>query len=145
MIDNLPIAVPALIVLAVLILLAIGLAWRDRDEGEELRETGRRTKDKASTLTGGILGGVTVILFGLFGALQQMGGAGFDAGIFALDVLGSNPEVSGGVIAAILGFLGLNNTIQISPFTYLGISMVIIGVGMLYAAKRRLDKKAAVG
>lgn len=125
--------------LVLLLLIMSVVAWREREEDESYMETSKRVQKKTSSVTGGILGFTGAVFAGVFGVLWQ---TGMSAGEL-MQLLASNPEVTAGLFTTVLGALGISGLIQISSWTYIGISILALGVGLIWAAQKSSSEEVS--
>lgn len=108
----------------------------EHEEGQSFRDTGANVKDKSSKATGGVLGSLFVILMGFVGAAQA---AGQTVVGFAFDLLGGlSPEALGGLVVALLGTLGVEGSLGLGGYQFLGIALIILGLAMGVTNERKM-------
>lgn len=119
---TLPISLPALSILMLFLIGVVWLAVRERDEEEALRDTGSRAKQKAGRLTGGRLGMLGILVFGVFGALLSLD----PSPIAGLAFGGMLPNVPLPQIPSTQVLMAVNTAIGLGSFGVSGILSSVI-------------------
>lgn len=124
---------PALLV----VLLVVGVwAWQERQETDSAKETTQRVGNRAKRATGGVFGVLGATLLALFGTAWQAGMEVQEVVIYIIDLAAANPEVSSGLGVAVLGKLAIDGNIALSGTRFIGIALLLLGLGLVFAARR---------
>lgn len=110
--------------------LAVLTVWAmmENDEDRTAKEVGEAVSDRASRAVGGSLGAGLAVLIGLVGVV-------IEAGVQVADLWIEAPTTLGGVFATVLGWAGLAGIIQISPLQYIGVALVVLGIGVILTVR----------
>ena len=106
----------------------------ERDETETAADTTRRVGSRASRAVGGLVGVLVAIAIGIGTVIVQTGMQLDELAMVTFDAIGANPEAFSGLFVGILGWLGMTGIVVMSPLQFLGIALVIVGLGIALAA-----------
>lgn len=133
----------------VLLLGAFGLtlvlfAWQEYDEEREAQEVGRAVGSRTQRLVGGAAGLGAGIFTGILGGLYEAGLTFGDAFDVIGDILVSAPQMVSGLTVAGLGFAWLEGLVPLGSTWFLGLAMVVVGLGTLAAMQGNDDDPGGV-
>lgn len=112
-------------------------AWDEREDEEEWAETTQKVSGRAKHATGGFFGVLSALLFGLSGVLYQTGMGLGDIGMGLADFITREPETASSIGVTLLGWLGLSGYAPVSGLQFVGVAILLIGIGLLIAARRQ--------
>jgi len=122
-------------VLAAIVLIAVAYwVYDERDPEERAADTTKKVGNRAARATGGLVGVIVAVLLGLATTIMQTGMELGELAMPLLDFVGANPEVSSGVVVAVLGWLGISGSVPISGVQFFAIAITLIGAAVAIAA-----------
>jgi len=122
-------------VLAGIVLIAVAYwAYDERDPEERAADTTKKVGNRAARATGGLVGVLVAILLGLATTIMQTGMELGELAMPLLDFVGANPEVSSGIVVAVLGWMGISGSVPISGVQFFAIAIILIGGAVAIAA-----------
>lgn len=122
----------------------IAFAWQEYEEDREAQEVGRAVGDRTQRLVGGAAGLGAGIFTGILGGLYEAGLTFGDAFDIIGDILVSAPQMVSGLTVAGLGFAWLEGLIPLGSTWFLGLAMVLVGLGTLAAMQINDDDPGGV-
>lgn len=111
----------------------IAFIWQEYDEEREAQEVGRAVGDRTRRTVGGIAGLGAGIFTGILGGLYEAGMTFGDAFEIIGDILVSAPQMVSGLTITGLGFAWTEGLIPLGSTWFLGLAMVVVGLGTLAA------------
>lgn len=106
-------------------------------EAESAREAGKGVGERVAHTTGGVVGFLSALLVGVVAGLHEAGMELAEFGTVVGDVVATSPQAVMGAITALLGALGISGTLDIAAHTYIGLAIVLLGVGVIIADRTR--------
>jgi len=126
----------------ILILVAFGvtiIAWvySEWEEDRDAQEVGRAVGDRTRRTLGGAAGIGAGVFTGILGGLYEAGMTFGDAFEIIGDILVSAPQMVSGLTVAGLGWAWLEGLIPLGSTWFLGLAMLVVGLGTLAAMQIR--------
>lgn len=112
-------------------------AARDTREADSYQEAAKQTGDRARRYTGGVLGFLGVLAYGLLGTMYQTGLSLAEFGDMAVDVVLMAPAVFVGFGTIVVAGLGLEGVLEVPTMLFVGLAVTALGLAVL--ARRRSD------
>jgi len=109
------------------------LAWIyvEWEEDRDAQEVGRAVGDRTRRTVGGAAGLSAGILTGVLGGLYEAGMTFGDAFEVIGDMLVTAPQLFAGLSSIGLGWAWLQGWVPLDPVWYLGVAMIVVGLGAL--------------
>ncbi|WP_157969309.1 hypothetical protein [Haloplanus rubicundus] len=122
----------------------IAFIWQEYEEDREAQEVGRAVGSRTQRLVGGAAGIGAGIFTGILGGLYEAGLTFGDAFDIIGDILVSAPQMVSGLTVAGLGFAWLEGLIPLGSTWFLGLAMMLVGLGTLAAMQINDDDPGGV-
>ena len=126
-----------MMVLGIVAVLVLALfAWAEYEEDKDAAQLGADVGNRSRRAIGGAAGLTSGLVAGLLGGMYEAGMNFADLGAAVGDIFVQAPETIGGLLVAILGWANMTGIVRLSPLWFVGVALLIIGVGGIVGMRR---------
>jgi ABC-type phosphate transport system permease subunit len=133
-----------MLILGAFVVTIIAFVVKEYEEDRDAQEVGRAVGDRTQRLVGGAAGLGAGVFTGILGGLYEAGMTFGDAFEIIGDILVSAPQMVSGLTIAGLGFAWIEGLIPLGSTWFLGLAMVIVGLGTLAAMQIRSNSSGVL-